>query len=136
MVKKKVTSNGEKNQEAVDKQLIKHFSSGVVSWSIFYDYWHKQDSLFLKLNFFIMAIFNDDSNWHVGLDTLEDIIAEAKEKHEEIWEKAKAEKKEAGENDVSTIKDTSKRKFMAEELAKHLSGHVEKAEKELQEIDA
>ncbi len=84
-----------------------------------------------------MAIFDaDDDKWGIGLEMIENLVAEANEKHEEIWEKAKAEKKEAGENDVSTIKDTSKRKFMAEELVKHISGSVEKAKQELQKIDA
>ena len=131
MAKSKISSNGEKNQ------TIKHFSSGVISWSFFSDYWEGPRSLFKKINFLIIAIFDaDDDKWGIGLEMIENLVAEAKEKHEEIWEKAKVEKKEAGENDVSTVKDTSKRKFMAEELVKHISGSVEKAKQELQKIDA
>ncbi len=130
MTKKKVTLKGGNNQP------IKHFSSGVISWSFISDYWQNQEAILHRLSFLIAATLNDDDNWYTGLSMLEDFIAEVIGKHEEVWEEAKAEKKEAGENDVSTVKDTSERKFMAEELVKHISGSVERAKQELQKIDA
>jgi hypothetical protein len=126
MAKDKVTSNGGNNQP------IKHFSSGVISWSFFDGIWHEQYEIFQKVNFLIASTFksnfNDNDNWIIGLEMLTGLIAEAKERHEGIWGQAKVEKDEAGGNCISTIKDASETKIMAE--------YVRKAKKELQGIDA
>jgi hypothetical protein len=130
MAKSKITSNGEKNQEAVAKQPIKHFQSGVVSWSLFSDFYDCQTLFVSRINFLIDAGFGTQK-FSSAAGCMEDLVRQARGDFNEIWEKAKAEKREAGGNFVSTIKDitdTSERKFMAE--------LVGKAKKELQEIDA
>jgi len=78
---------------------IKHFDAGVVSWSIFIDFWGDQDEFFKKVKFILQNTDFDD--W--GLTIAFDLIRMAQKNADEYWEKALIESNEAGGNDVYTI---------------------------------
>ncbi len=86
-------------------ETIKDFESGVVSFSFINEVCSYFDSLVDKLNYLIKTVPDDDCS--PGIDIIEYVIAKADKDFNEFWEKAKAEKDEAGGNGVSTVNGTN-----------------------------
>ena len=86
-------------------ETIKDFESGVVSFSLINEMSSYFDGFVCKLNYLIKNTPDDDCS--PGIDVLEDVIAKADKDFNEFWEKAKAEKDEAGGNGVSTVNGTN-----------------------------
>jgi hypothetical protein len=136
MAKPKVTSKAKTKQGAVDKQSIKHFDSGVVSWSLFDDFQGiiftlKGRLLYLCKSAVCTGEFEDFS---VAMDLIENQLEQFEKKHKDFRKKAVAECNKAGGNNVSTIRDISLARLKTKEFVTKLRKFKKKTEKELEEM--
>lgn len=83
-----------------EQKLTNHFKTGVVSWSLFSDFWDKQHDFIKKINH-LLGTSEEEGGW--GISIAFDLIEVAQKEIEEYWETAKKETADAGGNDVYAI---------------------------------
>jgi hypothetical protein len=137
MAKSKVASKtGPKQEQKKGNQPIKHFDSGVVSWSLFSDLYEIIFTFKGRLNFLCKSACcsGELDDFSVAMDLIENQLEQFEKTYKEFCQKAETEKGKAGGNDVSTIRDISLVRSETEEFVTKLQKFKEKAEKELEEI--
>lgn len=97
--------NEEKAKNYIINEPIKHFDTGVVSYSLFNDFYHIFVlKLLNSLEFLTDSGFaSEEDEMLIAMEMIEKTVKDAKSNMDEIFEKAKVESNEAGGNDIYTI---------------------------------
>ena len=92
-----------KAKDTPRQEPIKTFSAGVISYSLFDDIWGHYQSFIGRLDLLTECAYETSKHEEV-MDLICQIIKQGQEESETFWERALSERKEAGGNDVMTVK--------------------------------
>jgi len=122
----------------MEKQTtIKHFETGVVSYSLFHELYSEQDLLIEKINYLLSNA--DEGGW--GFTIISEIVQAAQKKVEEYWKRSGQEKDKAGGNNVYAMSANEysefqqcKMKFLEQQLGINGPREYAPEEKELMKL--
>ena len=81
----------------IDVSTAKSFSTGIVSYSLFSDFFRSQDECLKKLSY-LNDCLGCEGGW--GVSIMADLLGNMEKLQDEYWEKAGIESNAAGGNDV------------------------------------
>ncbi|MBW1747573.1 MAG: hypothetical protein JRJ34_03895 [Deltaproteobacteria bacterium] len=92
-----------KAKDTPRQEPIKHFDCGVISYSLFDEIYGHYKSFIGRLDLLTECAYETRKHEEV-MDLICQIIKKGEEESEAFWDRALSETKEAGGNDVMTIK--------------------------------